>query len=122
MSALRVSCVYPDGTLTAEWFQIVRRLREQAERGGLDVSVRLGPLAAVATEPRADVVVAPAALADAVRSRLPSARVVAVPAGRSEAVLSELLRKIAESRRAPASPRSRHVVRRGFEVLPWTER
>lgn len=118
MSAVNVLCLYEAGILPAAWFQVVRRLRSQVERAGLDARIRLVRLDAVPSD--ADVLVVPAALAGRARTLAARVEVLAVPARGAEKVLGELVDRL--RRRASvtgAEPRrsAPRVVRRGFEVV-----
>ena len=120
MSPVNVLCLYQDGTLPAAWFQVVRRLRHQVERAGLDARIRLVRLGAVPSD--AAFVVAPAGLADRARALAARAEVLAVPAGGAEKVLGELVERLRrEASATGAEPRrsASSVVRRGFEVVEW---
>ena len=116
MKRVAILCVYRDGELPAAWFQVVRRLRSQADRAGLDVDVRLAPLSLVS--PDADVIMAPAGLAAAATARVANATVVTVPANGAGDGLAEVMARLL--RAAPARPLSarRTVVRQGSQVVP----
>lgn len=112
-SRLAVLCVYQDGVLPAAWFQVVRRLRAQIARAGLDVDVRLAALSAVA--PGAAVVVAPPALVEAAAAAARAA-VVAVPL-KGSAPLDEVIARLEQASPSRVGAGRRTVVRRGFRVL-----
>jgi hypothetical protein len=111
----RVACAYPEAVLTAEWFQLVRRLRSLVARARRLATIRLVPLGAVPAD--ADVVLVAAEHADAARAAAPRAHLVVVRPGGAEAALKEVVERLSPD---DGGRRPHVVVRRGFRVVDWS--